>query len=241
MAGTVFEYPRGWYEFTASKFQLRTVGLTYRPVFRQTQKTSRLIEQFFAADYVQKPSRGPSSWQEKEAWFALLEGDTNYLRISDPLRCVPLYNRIKANRPQPQPFGDGTWFTDGTGWVDGAVPEFATLTAGALRGDEWATIGGLPESITGLLNPGDLFEHRPDGIAGAVSRLYQCVSMGHTNEDGVSAVKIRPRWRENVVPGDQIVFAYPQAVMQLIDSEQAMISRDANYGSFGFSCAEHTG
>lgn len=241
MAGLVYEYPREWYKFTASKFQLRQAALGYRPAFRPTQKTSRLIEQYFAADFVQKPELGPSKWQGKEAFFAMLEGEVNCLRISDPLRCAPLYNRVAANKPVPQPFDDGTYFTDGTGWVDGAVPEYATVAVAATRGDEWLVIGGLPESIQHLLNPGDLLEIRPDGLQSETSMLHEICTLGSTDEDGKSAVKIRPRVRSNIIAGDQVVFAYPQAVMKLIDAEQGMLSRDSNYASFGFACAEHTG
>ena len=240
MSGLVFEYPREWYNFTASKFQVRQMGLGFKPSFRATQKTSRLIEQFFYAEFVQKPERGPSAWQQKEAFFARLEGEVNYLRISDPLRCAPLYNRIQANAPVPQPFGDGTFFTDGTGWVDGAVPEYATIRASAARGEDWVVIGDLPTSIMNLLAPGDLFEIRPDGIASTTSMLHEILTPGHTDDEGFSAVQIRPRLRKNVVSGDQVVFAYPQAVMQLTDSEQALVSRNANFASFGFSCGEHT-
>lgn len=241
MAGLVYEYPREWYKFTASKFQIRTVGLSYRPVFRQTQKTARLIEQFFFADFVQKPELGPTKWQGKAAWFSLLEGESNYFRISDPMRCAPAYNRVKANKPAPAQWGDGTWFTDGTGWVEGAVPEYATVAEDAQRGDEWLVIAGLPASISELFSPGDLFEIRPNGMATTTSMLHEISTIGHSDEDGRSAVRIRPRLRQNIAAGDQVVFAYPQAVMQLVDADQALISRDANYASFGFSCAEHTG
>lgn len=243
MPGLVFDYPHEWYKFVSSRFQVRSVGLGFRPIFRQTQKTVRLIEQFFVADFVQRPEVGPHKWQGKEAFFARLDGEANFIRIGDPLRCAPLYNRtLRRVGLTAQPWSDGTWFNpDNTGWVEGGVPEYATLAQSAVRGGNWLVIGGLPASTTGLLSPGDLLEIRIDGIASTTSMLHQVVTLGHSDANGRSAVEVRPRLRKDVNAGDQVVFSYPKAVMQLVDSDQAALSRESNLGSFGFSCAEHTG
>lgn len=237
----IFEWPRPWYQFINSEFDIMTYALGQVSTFRRGARSARLIEQVWTAQYTAKPTRGPSKWQGQSAFFARLGGDVNFMRIGDPLRCAPLYNRIPANKPIPDPFSDNTYFSDTTGWVDGAVPPTATIDQSERRGSNNLILGNLPPSVERLLNAGDLFEIRPNGIVAEVSCLHMVVGAGHTDEDGRCGIEIRPSLRLNVAAGDQVVFAYPQALMKLMDGSQGRISRAGNVGSFGFSCMEWTG
>lgn len=242
MANQIYEYPTEWYKFVSSNFALAPYTLSARSQFRQ-RRSGRLIEQVWEASYVQKPEVGPSKWQDKSAWFSRLRGDSNLLRIGDPLRCIPRFNRIKANLPEPEPFSDGTYFTDNTGWVggDGQVPQFAALDVAARAGDNFVVIKELPESMAApFLYPGDLIEIRPNGIPSLTGMLYEIAVPGGTDANGKSGVEIYPNLRQNVAAGDQVVFYWPKTVMRLMDARQGMITREANRGSFGFACMEET-
>jgi hypothetical protein len=236
----IYEYPRAWYQFISSSFNLATYTLKHASQFR-ARRSARTIEQVFEAQFTQKPERGPTKWQGKSAFFSRLEGDTNLIRIGDPLRCVPLYNRAPLSGAG-EPFSDDTFFTDGYGWYeDGMVPEFAYLTATGRRGDSSVIIGGLPVNKTSpFLNKGDLFEIRPNGIPAATGMLYEIQVPAGTDSEGRSGVEIRPRLRQPVAVSDQIVFWFPQTVMRLIDPNSAAMSRESNRGAFGFTCMEET-
>ena len=237
----ILEYPLEWYQFTASKFELATYSLRHATQF-SAKRSARTIEQVFEANYVQKPESGPSKWQGKSAFFSRLEGDVSLFRIGDPLRSIPQFNR---NRPvdRGEPWSDGQYFDDNTGWANGddLVPEYAYLTEAGRRGDSSVVIGGLPVSkAPPFLYRGDLFEIRPNGIPSVTAMLYEIVVPSGTDASGRAGVEIRPRLRQAVALGDQVVFWYPKTVMRLIDPRSASISRDANRGSFGFTCMEET-
>lgn len=241
MVSTI-EYPREWYRFVSSEFGLTPYSLTHASQFRQ-RKSARLIEQVWEAQYTQRPEVGPGRWQGKGAFFSRLDGDTRLIRIGDPLRCIPLLNRStkRAGGVVSEPFSDGTYFTDATGWVEGPVPEFAYISEVARRGDKAVVIAGLGVSYASpYLNAGDLFEIRPNGIPSLFGMLYEVVVPTGTDAQGRGGVEIRPRLRANIVPGDQVVFHHPRTVMRLIDSRQGRISREANVGAFGFACVEET-
>jgi hypothetical protein len=242
MANTIYEYPNDWYQFVSSAFALAPYTIGTRSQFR-VRRSARLIEQVFEANYVQRPEVGPSKWQGKGAFFSRLRGDSNLIRIGDPLRCIPQFNRIRANMPAPEPFSDGTYFTDGTGWVggDNQVPPYATVGANASAGDNFVVIENLPEDMPSpFLYSGDLFEIRPNGISATTAMLYEVVGNNGTDASGRAGVEIAPNLRQNIVKGDQVVFYHPKTVMRLLDPRQGMITRDANRGSFGFACMEET-
>lgn len=240
-----FEYPLEWYEFVSSQFTLRTVALGQRSTFRPDTRTSRLITQFYQAQFTQRPRVGPTQWQGKGAFFARLDGDVNLLRIGDPLRCQPAYTRarLRAGFPQAEPWDDGTWWANGktTGWVDSELPEYGEAYESADRGSRYLKIRGFGVSTPGLLAAGDVFEIRPAGQWATVSCFHEIVVGGGSDADGVCGVEIRPRLRLNVLAGDMIVFRHARALMRLTDADQGAIFREGGSGSFGFSCAEHTG
>jgi hypothetical protein len=242
MANQIYEYPQDWYQFVSSSFSLTPYTLKSQSQFR-ARRAGRLVEQVFEANFVQRPAVGPSAWQGHEAFFARVRGDSNLIRIGDPLRCIPKFNRLQGNLPPAEPFSDGTWFTDDTGWVggEGSVPAYATVGESARRGDNFVVIENLPELMPSpFLYNGDLFEIRPNGVPASTAMLYMIAVPGGTDAEGRSGVEVYPNLRQNIVPGDQVVFHWPKTVMRLIDPRQGMISREANRGSFGFSCIEET-
>jgi len=231
------EWPREWYKFTDTQFNLRTVALSSRSVFTP-RRAARLSFQMWTAQGSYKPERGPSEWSPKEAFFARLDGEVGLLRFTDVLRCQPTWNR-KNKLPQ-EPWSDNTLFSDDTGWLNaGYIPPSALVAAAAVAGDENVTIAGLPPDLDMALSVGDLFEIRPNGIPTEHSNLYMVTRGSGTDTDGTAGVEIRPRLRQNIAAGDMVVLHRPMGVFKLTDSSQGSIYRDSNMGSFGFEVEEH--
>lgn len=234
----IYTWPEARRAFTSGRFTLQTASLSSRSPFTPTRNTS-LAFQFWRADYVYEPARGPSEWQDADAFFARLSGDVNVLRIGDPLRCGPKYNR--RNKKAAESWSDNTNWSDGYGWSDGYIPPTAQLSAAVERGGTSIPIEGLIASVAAALSPGDLLELRPGGIATETGNLYVVTVGGATDSNGEIGVEIRPNLRQNFAAGDMVVFRNPQTVMRLTDGEQGVIERESNIGRFGFSCIEHLG
>jgi hypothetical protein len=235
---TVFQWPVARQKFTSGPFRIKTASLGSRSSFTPVRSTS-LISQFWVCSLVYAPTVGTSSWQDVDAFFARIEGDVHTLRIGDPLRGMPKFNR--TNAPAVESWSDNTNWSDGTGWLSGMIPPTAQLAAAASRGDSYIHIEGLPETTAAALAAGDLLELRPAGIATETGNLYQVVVGGATDANGEIGIEVRPRLRQNFAAGDMVVFLKPQTVMRLADSDQGIIEREANVGTFGFSCVEHLG
>lgn len=233
---TVLTWPESRTKFVSGNFYLRTIALKSSSTFTPRMNTS-LAYQVWRGDFVYAPELGPSSWQDVEALMARLEGENGLLRIGDPLRCWPKYNRLHPQAPTN--WSDGTTWSDGTGWVDGMIPPTCELDAAALRGANFIVLRGLPESITGALAAGDLLEIRPNGVPTETGNLYTVVVGGNTDANGEIGIEIRPRLRQNFAAGDQVVFYRPSTVMRMIDADQGIVQRSVNVGSFGFSLIEH--
>lgn len=235
----LLEWPREWYRFIDSQFNLTTMTLGTRAIFTPRRNT-RLSYQIFTMQATYAAERGPSKWQGKEAFFARLDGEVGVFRIGDMLRCQPKYNR--EHKVADEPWSDSTLWTDGTGWIGaGLVPPSAQVRDAAALGDKEIVIEGLPANIAGLLAPGDLFEIRPNGIATTTSNLYEIVRANSTDADGAAGVEIRPRLRQGFAAGDMVVFHDARGSFMLTDSDQGTVSRDANFGSFGFAAREYVG
>lgn len=234
---TVLEWPHEWYQFVSSEFSLRTFALGSQAVFTP-RRNMRLVYQVWTAQYVVKPEIGPSKWQGKSAFFSRLDGEAGLMRIGDPLRCVPAFNR--RNFPN-QTWSDGTLFTDGTGWINGAVPANAVVKTAAERGAESIIIKGLQVSTANVLAAGDLFELRINGVPSDTSNLYEIVVGGGTNAAGEMGIEFRPRLRMNIAADDMVVLYHPRGVFQLADGNQGRYSRSANQGAVGFQVIEYVG
>src|ERR1700730_13813910 len=125
-----------------------------------------------------------------DAFFSRLGGQAGLLRMGDPSRISPRYNRLLV--PPFASWSDGSTFTDGSGFASSLLPPTCFLSSAANRGDTSVVIGGLPVSTANVLSRGDLFEVRPNGIPSKTPNLYQVMVDGPTNSSGQAGVEIRP-------------------------------------------------
>lgn len=74
---------------------------------------------------------------------------------------IPLYDAYAYNAsvsPLQEPYSDGTYHTDGTGWISGTTVHPLIVTAAALAGGTQITVG-LTVPTRPALRVGDLFSH----------------------------------------------------------------------------------
>jgi len=229
---TIYQFPTSWYRFVTRKFPLSTVSQTTPLPLLGIKKASRGSAQLWQCQLSMAVQADPD-WQEIEAFFHRLDGQSGALRIGDPFRRRPWYNR---NLRAPQ---TGFSFDDDEGFADGYLPPFVTAYAAATRGASFVTMAGFPVSIAAALTRGDLFEHRPNGIAAAYPLLYEVMHGNATDVSGRAGVEIRPRLRIGMAAGDQIVLEDATTVMRMTDDSQgvAEVGLPA-VGSIGFSLTE---
>ncbi len=178
-----------------------------------------------------------SVWPDIAAFFAELGGQSGLMRIGDPARVQCRYNRDRIAAQEM--FSDGTGFTDGTGFIDGFMPPAVHLVEAAERGSNFLKLGGLLPDTVGALNPNDLIEIRPNGIADRVPRLHAIVRRGNTNADGEAGVQITPPLRAGVAAGDMVVLEDARSIFHVIDDTQGdMEITPPLFASFGFSLIE---
>lgn len=233
----IYDWPHEWHKFTSTQFTLRTVAFGSRSV-TSPRRNTRLAYQAFFVQGTYKSERGPSGWQDKEAFFSRLDGEAGLFRLFDSLKCQPHFNR--NNFPAGLTWSTALAWSDNATWVSNAlIPPTAVLASAALRGAKYLELSGLPASKTGALMPGDLIELRPDGIATETSNLYMVVAAANTDTAGETTVEVRPRLRQGFAAADMVVLQNAKGVFQLSDGEQGQVFREANVGSFGFTAVEY--
>lgn len=235
----IYEWPRDWYRFTTNSFRLQSRSQTTARSWIGGKSVYGPHAQLWVARMTLNTEKWDDRGQTIAAFISRLDGQAGLLRIGHYHRLKPQYNRLNSGGSQP--WSDSTLFDDGTGWVSGLVPPFAFVLAAASRGDNALQIGGLlPVSTSRVLRRGDLLEIRPNGIASDGPNLYEVQVDGNTNADGETGVEIRPRLRQNLAAGDQVVLQNATSVFRLIDDEQgaADISAPGSLTSAGFSLVE---
>lgn len=171
------------------------------------------------------------------AFFARLGGIAGLVRLFNPIRAVPIYNR--KNSGSTTIFTDATEFDDGTGWADGLVPASAAVRDAADAEETSLVLTGLPASRAPCLYPGDLFEIRPSGIPAIHGHLYKAVAAAPTDASGETRVEIVPPLRRGVAAGDQVVFRRPTSVFRATDDEQGIVNWErGTIGRTGYTLVE---
>jgi hypothetical protein len=146
--------------------------------------------------------------QDIQNFLNQLEGSTNPVRLFDWWRSAP--SLLSGGS---QPWSDGTYFSDGTGWTDGWAP---SLIADAARGDAVVVVTGLPAS-TACFKRGDLI-----GLDGY---LYEIKSEVTANSAGQAAVNFLPVLRMGLASGDMVNMYRPTVPMRLVSDADAEINR----------------
>ena len=165
-------------------------------------------------------------WKRLSAFLHGLRGRVGLVRLSDPLRCYPGGN---AAGPNPGSgagvaWSDGTFFTDGFGWVDGS--SYGRSGENAVKGADNILMTGLVANALAL-EAGDLFQ--------IGDHLYETAIDANSDGSGESRVYFAPNLVADVFAGDAINFHKPTGVFRMVDDAQGLIERGVKEGAIGIS------
>lgn len=200
----------------SSTFRLASVSLTSRGMFTGKQLIDGPVYQLWQAS-IEFPAFRQEQWQEIEAVLARAYDNRMPFRLFDPLR----------QKPQGS-FGNtgsgGTLWGDNTPWDDGTLwgeEYFDGLSAAenAPMGRDSLLIEGAPANAQRVMVAGDIF--KLNGF------LYQAVNTVNADGDGRFRVLIRPRLREGVLDGDQIIGGRPDGVFYVSDPGAFVMTRNS--------------
>ncbi len=119
---------------------------------------------------------------------------------------------------EPVPHSDGTFFSDGSGYVGSGTEIIIT-------GDrpERAVNGSVTIAYGDTLQPGQVFSFG--------ERMYRTNSVIYTSES-TADIKWQPPLREPVAAGDELEFTDPKCRMRLASDDEMMLSLDMNRRGF---------
>lgn len=233
---TVYEFPREWLTPERCLFRLASRSQSAARPWLGGKSVRGPHAQFWTCQITLTGKRDPDR-QRMAAFMSRLDGQAGLLRMTDPHRLKPWRDREATSSSES--YSDGTRFTDGTGFDTSLLPPNLYVAAAANRGDNFVVLGGLPTSTADVFTRGDLFEHKPGGVADGVPRLYEMMVGGSSDASGRIGVEIRPRLRTGIAAGDQVSLRRPSTVFRLVDDDQgAMEVTRPVIGSMGFSLIE---
>lgn len=213
-------------------FRVRTHSIfSSSPLRRSRRIFGSVVDEWVAQlSFDQLP---PEVWLPLDAMISRLDGPSGIIRMWDAVCFLPRGMAAGLNMDTQvstgAPFSDGTYFTDGSGWLD--VSAYGALDGAQQAGAESIVIAGLVANQPASLMAGDKFE-----LGGY---LYKATSTVSSDASGKALVPIRPRLRLPALAGDQIKFAYPTSPFQLADDDQGGVEVSSPvFGSFGLSLVE---
>lgn len=176
--------------------------------------------------------------QRIEGFITRMRGIAGKLRLVDYFRQAPLYHKHATKTTSA--FSDSTLFSDSTGFEEGGLPPSCVVDALGVEGADSLVLKSLPTSITNILEPGDRFELRPNGIPTAWGNYYEITDYASTNAAGNTRIYFQPGLRQNIAAGDQVVLLGASCVVALADDAQGIMNRmfAGPRGNFGLSLVE---
>lgn len=237
----MLEWPDSWLQVTSASFRLLSASQMSASPWTKRINVYGPHQQLWIAKMVLIPLAGDYPFRIS-AFLDRLGGMAGLIRIGDPSRRTPYYNKLQT--ASSQTFSDGTTFTDGTGFSSELLPPTAHIEAAAYKGDVNVVIGGLPASAARALRAGDLFEIKVGGVATETPHLYEVVRDSGTDVNGAAGVEIRPPLRADIYIGDQVVLNGARSCFRVIDENQNEITYEpmaggAPLGRLGFSLFEN--
>lgn len=233
----IIAWPTAWYGVVSSRFYLSSGSQSSMSPWSGRRSIYGPHRQLWRCE-LQLPASTADRWKPISAFFSEAAGQASLIRIGDSMRTRPRYNL--ENTLSEQAFSDGTFFDDGTGWLEGGVPSTLHVVTAAARGSTILHVGGLAASQSRLLRRGDLIEPRRDGIADDTPSLHEVLRDAPTDANGETLLKIAPGLRKGVAAGDMVVLDYATTVFRCVDDEQGIVQRDmADIGQAGFSLIEN--
>lgn len=191
---------------------------------------------FYTGNFVLNPKVHEVA-REVSGWVGRQRGRAGKFRMYDPVRVAPAYDLDVT--PTQQPWSDSTYFTDGTGFVDGFLPPRVAIDEPARAGATSIVVRGYPVSTAGVARMGDRIEIQRNGIPEGFSQYYQIDRNGRSNSDGKIRIYITPGLRAPVAPGDSVVLRFPRALMRFATDEEGRMRFDrTRIGRTGFSVVE---
>lgn len=200
----------------SSSFDLVTVNLTSRGMFSGKQITGGPLYQLWQAT-LPMDQLTETQWRELSALVPWLYASKTPVRLFDPLRQRPL-GRVSNATPSSaaDPWSDGSFFSDGTGW-DSNYYDGLVIAEAAAGGAETIRFSGAVASEVLAVAAGDLFEVN--------GYLYMAAANARSNSAGEGRISIRPRLREGVAVGDGLKFGRARGTFQITNADGFSLNR----------------
>jgi len=192
-------------------FRLSSISALSSSPYTGAHKASLLGQLWIAK--LTWPARVLALVHNMQGFFDALEGPVNPVRMFDHKRMAPV-----TLSGGSEPWSDGTFFTDGSGWSDGYAP---ALIAAVAQGGRILVMEGLPAS-TECFRRGDLI-----GVQGYLYELKFGVT---ANASGEAAVTVQPGMRVGAAIGDPVTLYRPTVPMRLASDSEAAINRTFDWG-----------
>jgi hypothetical protein len=231
-----FDTPIEMRSFRVRPFNIQSMGSQTRELIPGGLMVARWEVKMTMPDFEE------ARWREHDGLITELEGINGRIRLFDPARKEPMYNRTVTQTEEN--WDDDTPFDDNIGWGTGPLPPYVYLAETVSRGDNYMRLGGFPASIEGALRRGDLFEVLPNGVRTDHSQLHVVTRWAKSDADGELGVYFSPGMRSGGRSGDMVILGdgkgvRPMGVFRLSSDEEGSIEvRAPSFGSMGLTFTE---
>lgn len=222
----IIEWPRAWWGVVTCKFQLLPRSQSSQSPWTMRQHVFGPHVQYWSAELT-LPAMSSSDLAAREAIVEMLGGISGLLRMGHPFRTQPMFNEDVI--ADSQAWSDGTFFEDGSGWVNGLLPPTVFVGDEAAYGDTSVFVSGLPALTNRALRRGDLVEFKRNGIADETPSLHRVVRDSSTNSSGQTGIEIVPPLRKGLAIGDEVSLTYPTTVFRLASNDAGAGMRDLSW------------
>lgn len=232
----IIEWPRAWWGVVQCEFGLMPRSRRSVSPWRMSQNVYGPHVQWWQAKLT-FPAMSDANLAAREAIVESLGGSAGLVRMGHPFRLEPLYNADVAAGSQP--FSDGTFFEDGSGWASGILPPLIYVVEAEAARATSVVVGGLTASTSRMLRRGDMVEFRRNGVWDETPSLHRVTRDASTDAAGETRIEITPPLRKGVAAGDQVVLNEPKSVFRLMSDEDGIATRDHRWvGSMGINLIE---
>lgn len=230
---TVYTWPERLRGVVESRFYLRAANLSSTSPYTGQRSAYGPTAQIWIAE-LQFPALKKQDWRFLSGFLSRLDGISGLLRMPDSFRINPAYNEENAGTISG--FSDDTFFSDGTGFTEGLVPNFCSVVEAAAAGADSIVLQGLPVSTPNILRSGDLLEAMPNGQQVQFDHLYEVVAQANSDADGKTRVYIRHRLSAALAAGDTIKTTNATGVFRLANDQEGVLSRSLpDHGRLGLT------
>ncbi|MEO0385041.1 MAG: hypothetical protein AAF234_15960 [Pseudomonadota bacterium] len=180
-------------------------------------------------------------WEEIEAFFLSLRGESKFFRVHDPRRLYPkgvaagIHFGNKRGNAVDEAWSDGTNFDDETGWTDASSS--ASIASSAAMGATHVLLSGLvPDQLIAVNKNDRIGLH----VSSGRGLMYAAVKSARSDPQGRALVEIAPALRMGVTAGERANFVYVSSVFT-IQGDKALENTPGgttSIGNTGFTLTE---